>query len=154
LGTEGIVRLDGGRTSLRLPTNRSQKTEQPMDLTRENQALHERLREEAARYDRRLDTYKLAQQRQAVLVSRLQAKVGIFDFTLSTLLVLIVLPIKCITFDFQVMQYRERCSELEREMRNSIPAIDNVRSYRDSVRDYQSMDLDSAIRALEQERSK
>ncbi|XP_026814438.1 rootletin isoform X2 [Rhopalosiphum maidis] len=98
-----------------------------MDLARENQALHERLREEAARYDRRLDTYKLAQQRQAVLVSRLQAK---------------------------VMQYRERCSELEREMRNSIPAIDNVRSYRDSVRDYQSMDLDSAIRALEQERSK
>lgn len=51
-----------------------------MDLARENQALHERLREEAARYDRRLDTYKLAQQRQAVLVSRLQAKVGIFFF--------------------------------------------------------------------------
>lgn len=55
---------------------------------------------------------------------------------------------------FQVMQYRERCTELEREMRSSIPAIDNVRSYRDSVRDYQSMDLDSALRALEQERSK
>lgn len=75
LGTESIVRLDGGRTSLRLPANRSQKSE-PMDLARENQALHERLREEAARYDRRLDTYKLAQQRQAVLVSRLQAKVN------------------------------------------------------------------------------
>jgi len=74
---------------LRLPTNRSQKTEQPMDLARENQALHERLREEAARYDRRLDTYKLAQQRQAVLVSRLQAKVGIFDFTALALLVLL-----------------------------------------------------------------
>lgn len=57
-------------------------------------------------------------------------------------------------FVFQVMQYRERCAELEREMRTSIPAIDNVRSYRDSVRDYQSMDLDSAIRALEQERTK
>lgn len=52
------------------------------------------------------------------------------------------------------MQYRERCSELERQMRTSIPAIDNVRSYRDSVRDYQSLDLDSAIHALEQERSK
>lgn len=52
------------------------------------------------------------------------------------------------------MQYRERCTELEREMRSSIPAIDNVRSYRDSTRDYQSMDLDSALRALEQERSK
>lgn len=75
MGTEGIVRLDGGRTSLRLPVSRTQKSE-PMDLARENQALHERLREEAARYDRRLDTYKLAQQRQAVLVSRLQAKVG------------------------------------------------------------------------------
>lgn len=81
LGTEGIVRLDGGRTSFRLLTNRSQKTGQPMDLARENQALHEHLREEAARYDRQLDTYKLAQQRQAVLVSRLQAKFGIFDFT-------------------------------------------------------------------------
>lgn len=52
------------------------------------------------------------------------------------------------------MQYRERCAELEREMRNSIPAIDNVRNYRDSIRDYQSMDLDSALRALEQERIK
>lgn len=62
-----------------------------MDLARENQALHERLREEAARYDRRLDTYKLAQQRQAVLVSRLQAKVGIFfaDFIALALLVLL-----------------------------------------------------------------
>lgn len=60
-----------------------------MDLARENQALHERLREETARYDRRLDTYKLAQQRQAVLVSRLQAKVRIFDITASTLLVLL-----------------------------------------------------------------
>ncbi|XP_050535942.1 rootletin isoform X2 [Daktulosphaira vitifoliae] len=98
-----------------------------MDLIRENQALHERLRDESARYERRLDTYKLAQQRQAVLVSRLQAK---------------------------VMQYRERCTELEREMRSSIPAIDNVRNYRDSIRDYQSLDLDSALRALEQERTK
>lgn len=52
------------------------------------------------------------------------------------------------------MQYRERCSGLERQMRTSIPEIDNVRSYRDSVRDYQSMDLDFAIRALEQERAK
>lgn len=57
-----------------------------MDLARENQALHERLREEAARYERRLDTYKLAQQRQAVLVSRLQAKVRIFYITASALL--------------------------------------------------------------------
>lgn len=57
-------------------------------------------------------------------------------------------------FVFQVMQYRERCSGLERQMRTSIPEIDNVRSYRDSVRDYQSMDLDFAIRALEQERAK
>lgn len=55
---------------------------------------------------------------------------------------------------FQVMQYKERCAELERQMRNSIPAIDNVRNYRDSIRDYQSMDLDSALRALEQERIK
>lgn len=149
MGTDGIVRLDGGRTSLRLPpANRAQKPE-PMDLVRENQILHERLREEAARYDRRLDTYKLAQQRQAVLVSRLQAKVGVLIISLYQYYIVFNLY-----FLFQVMQYKERCSELEREMRNSIPAIDNVRSYRDSIRDYQSMDLGSALRALEQERIK
>lgn len=44
-------------------------------LLQQNQSLRRRLDEEAASYRRRLDTYKQAQQHQAALVSRLQAKV-------------------------------------------------------------------------------
>lgn len=44
-------------------------------LNRQNLDLRQRLQEEAALYRRRLDTYRQAQQNQAALVSRLQAKV-------------------------------------------------------------------------------
>lgn len=48
----------------------------PDILVRQNYELRHRLEEEAANYKRRLDTYRQAQQHQAALVSRLQAKVG------------------------------------------------------------------------------
>lgn len=47
----------------------------PDALVRQNYELRHRLEEEAANYKRRLDTYRQAQQHQAALVSRLQAKV-------------------------------------------------------------------------------
>lgn len=43
-------------------------------LLRQNYELRHRLEEETASYKRRLDTYRQAQQHQAALVSRLQAK--------------------------------------------------------------------------------
>lgn len=55
----------------------------PDALVRQNYELRHRLEEEAAHYKRRLDTYRQAQQHQAALVSRLQAKVGLFEFTLN-----------------------------------------------------------------------
>ena len=47
----------------------------PDNLIKQNYELRHRLEEEAASYKRRLDTYRQAQQHQAALVSRLQAKV-------------------------------------------------------------------------------
>lgn len=47
----------------------------PDVLVRQNYELRHRLEEETANYKRRLDTYRQAQQHQAALVSRLQAKV-------------------------------------------------------------------------------
>lgn len=47
----------------------------PDSLIKQNYELRHRLEEEAASYKRRLDTYRQAQQHQAALVSRLQAKV-------------------------------------------------------------------------------
>lgn len=44
-------------------------------MSRQNVDLRERLHEEASIYRRRLDMYRQAQQDQAALVSRLQAKV-------------------------------------------------------------------------------
>lgn len=49
----------------------------PDALVRQNYELRHRLEEEAASYKRRLDTYRQAQQHQAALVSRLQAKANI-----------------------------------------------------------------------------
>lgn len=46
-------------------------------LHHQNQQLRRQLEEESATYKRRLDTYKQAQQHQAALVSRLQAKARI-----------------------------------------------------------------------------
>lgn len=44
-------------------------------LLRENLDLKRRIEDEEASYRRKLDTYRLAQQHQATLVSRLQTKV-------------------------------------------------------------------------------
>lgn len=52
----------------------------PDALVRQNYELRHRLEEEAANYKRRLNTYRQAQQHQATLVSRLQAKVDIVNF--------------------------------------------------------------------------
>lgn len=45
------------------------------DLRRQNEELRARLAGESADHKRRLETYRRAQQGQAALVSRLQAKV-------------------------------------------------------------------------------
>lgn len=63
-------------------------------LLRQNQELRQRLQEESSSYRRRLDTYKQAQSNQSALVSRLQAK---------------------------VLQYKQRCSELETQMTETVP---------------------------------
>lgn len=63
-------------------------------LLRQNHELRQRLQEESSSYRRRLDTYKQAQSNQSALVSRLQAK---------------------------VMQYKQRCSELENQMHDTVP---------------------------------
>lgn len=49
--------------------------DEPEFLIRQNQDLRRRLEEESNNYKRRLDSYKQAQQHQAALVSRLQAKI-------------------------------------------------------------------------------
>lgn len=59
----GRLRGDGGASS------------DEDSLSRQNVDLRQRLQEEANLYRRRLDTYRQAQQNQAALVSRLQAKV-------------------------------------------------------------------------------
>lgn len=66
-------RLDGGR--LRGDGGGSSDEDMSKDL-------RQRLQEEASLYRRRLDTYRQAQQNQAALVSRLQAKV-IFFFSIT-----------------------------------------------------------------------
>lgn len=63
-------------------------------LLRQNHELRQRLQEESSSYRRRLDTYKQAQSNQSALVSRLQAK---------------------------VLQYKQRCSELENQMHDTVP---------------------------------
>ncbi|XP_060648452.1 rootletin isoform X2 [Drosophila nasuta] len=62
-------------------------------LLRQNQELRQRLADESHSYRRRLDTYKQAQHNQANLVSRLQSK---------------------------IQQYRQRCSDLEDRMHDTI----------------------------------
>lgn len=57
-----------------------EETLSPEALVRQNYELRHRLEEEAASYKRRLDTYRQAQQHQAALVSRLQAKVNLYPF--------------------------------------------------------------------------
>ncbi|XP_059612125.1 rootletin isoform X1 [Phlebotomus argentipes] len=70
-------------------------------LLRQNQELRQRLQEEASNYRRRLDTYKQAQQNQANLVGRLQSK---------------------------VMQYKQRCSDLEGQVHETLPPVPSYSS--------------------------
>lgn len=62
------------------------------NLLRQNHELRQRLQDESSNYRRRLETYKMAQSNQSALVSRLQAK---------------------------VLQYKQRCSELEIQMNDT-----------------------------------
>nr|CAD7442663.1 unnamed protein product [Timema bartmani] len=100
----------------------------PEMLVRQNQDLRRRLEDEAANYKRRLETYRTAQQHQAALVSRLQAK---------------------------VLQYKQRCSELEVQVLDpsgptSTPSTMAIPLSAPSS----SLDLDTAMRRLEDEHRK
>lgn len=53
----------------------NQVFDEPEVLFRQNQDLRKRLEEESNNYKKRLESYKQAQQHQAALVSRLQAKI-------------------------------------------------------------------------------
>ncbi|CAH2040824.1 unnamed protein product, partial [Iphiclides podalirius] len=116
------------------------------DLRRQNEELRARLAGESADHKRRLEAYRRAQQGQASLVSRLQAK---------------------------VLQYKQRCAELENQMLESTPRSDP--SYRQpsktcialpapaalptpSSSEYQMderiNDLETALRRLDEEKRK
>ena len=70
------VQTSGGRMEpSRLHAGGITEDVAPDALLRQNQDLRRRLEDEAASYKRRLETYRQAQQHQAALVSRLQAKV-------------------------------------------------------------------------------
>ncbi|XP_063368164.1 rootletin [Cydia amplana] len=115
------------------------------DLRRQNDELRARLAGEAADHRRRLDAYRRAQQGQAALVSRLQAK---------------------------VLQYKQRCSELEQHMQETTPRTDSYRakpasatalpapaalpsaSSLDTRRDERIADLETALRRLDEEKRK
>ncbi|XP_048007047.1 rootletin [Leguminivora glycinivorella] len=115
------------------------------DLRRQNDELRARLAGEAADHRRRLDAYRRAQQGQAALVSRLQAK---------------------------VLQYKQRCSELEQQMQETTPRSDSYRakpasaialpspaalpsaSSVDTRRDERIADLETALRRLDEEKRK
>lgn len=84
-------RLDNTGSSVRMA---SPTPNESGALLRQNQELRQRLQEESSSYRRRLDTYKQAQSNQSALVSRLQAK---------------------------VLQYKQRCSELETQMNDTVP---------------------------------
>ncbi|XP_068626101.1 rootletin [Battus philenor] len=120
------------------------------DLRRQNEELRARLAGESADHKRRLDAYRRAQQGQAALVSRLQAK---------------------------VLQYKQRCAELENQMVESTPRSE-APSYRqpsktsialpapaalptpttssisDNRRDDRINDLETALRRLDEEKRK
>lgn len=85
------TRLEGSGASVRMASPTPNETN---NLLRQNQELRQRLQEESSSYRRRLDTYKQAQSNQSALVSRLQAK---------------------------VLQYKQRCSELETQMNDTTP---------------------------------
>ncbi|CAB3222355.1 unnamed protein product [Arctia plantaginis] len=117
------------------------------DLRRQNEELRARLAGEAADHKRRLDAYRRAQQGQAQLVSRLQAK---------------------------VLQYKQRCADLESHMLEATPRSEPS-SYRGpsaktsialppppasatssavAAADARINDLETALRRLDEEKRK
>lgn len=121
-------------------------------LTRQNTDLRQRLQDEASLYRRRLDTYRQAQQNQAALVSRLQAK---------------------------VLQYKQKCADLEAQLAEnpkyvepttpinirptslhiSSPsvtssALEQAQQHLREVREERITDLDTALMRLDEERRK
>ncbi|XP_069357622.1 rootletin isoform X1 [Maniola hyperantus] len=116
------------------------------DLRRQNEELRARLAGESADHRRRLDAYRRAQQGQAALVSRLQAK---------------------------VLQYKQRCSELENQMLETTPrsepsyrqpsgkialpapsALSAATPSTSDRRDERINDLETALRRLDEEKRK
>lgn len=139
MDTSARSRADGLSSGLTASSDDGEKE----SLTRQNYALRHRLEEEQATYRRRLDTYRQAQQNQAALVSRLQAK---------------------------VLQYKQRCSELESQMLDSVGAVASpvkqrnidmpdsayaqAQKHLQELREEQIQDLDTALRRLEEERKR
>ncbi|XP_046406098.1 rootletin [Ischnura elegans] len=148
--------IDRSKASLKTPIRRNptsasessamddEVTAETIRLRRQNQELRRTLEDETAIYKRRLDSYRQAQQQQAALVGRLQAK---------------------------VLQYKQRCLELEGRPGESIPSTvtHGVSSTADTVpgtsspepmrhyRDYGDEgihDLETALAKLEEERKK
>lgn len=84
-------RIENSTSTPRMSSPTSAETS---TLLRQNQELRQRLQDEAGSYRRRIDAYKQAQQNQAALVSRLQAK---------------------------VLQYKQRCNDLEGKIHDIKP---------------------------------
>ncbi|VVC89096.1 unnamed protein product, partial [Leptidea sinapis] len=112
------------------------------DLRRQNEELRARLAGENADHKRRLDAYRRAQQGQAALVSRLQAK---------------------------VVQYKQRCADLENQMLETTPRSESYKpsssksialpapavlstSSSDTQRDERINDVETALRRLDEEK--
>lgn len=138
-GDGGRLRGDGGGSS------------DEDSMARQNLDLRQRLQDEASLYRRRLDTYRQAQQNQAALVSRLQAK---------------------------VLQYKQKCADLEAKLGEhsryqaespavSRPsgmllgispaqgsALEQAQQHLREMREERIDDLDTALARLEEERRK
>ncbi|KAL6443577.1 hypothetical protein ACFW04_001609 [Cataglyphis niger] len=136
------TKMDSVRSGGAIEEQGSDEDLSPDALVRQNYELRHRLEQEAASYKRRLDTYRQAQQHQAALVSRLQAK---------------------------VLQYKQRCSELENQMAETIPcdtskpatatvsstsALEAAHQTLRDIREEQIHDLDTALQKLAEERRK
>lgn len=135
----------------------------PDALVRQNYELRLRL-EEAADYKKRLDKYRQAQQHQAALVSRLQAKVSA-DLERDPRL-RVESNSNC-EWTSQVLQYKQKCSELENQMAETIPcdtgkrttatvsstsALEAAHQTLRDIREEQIHDLDTALKKLGEER--
>ncbi|XP_077281306.1 ciliary rootlet coiled-coil, rootletin isoform X2 [Temnothorax americanus] len=135
-------KMDSARSGGATEEQNSDEDLSPDALVRQNYELRHRLEEETASYKRRLDTYRQAQQHQAALVSRLQAK---------------------------VLQYKQRCSELENQMAETIPCdsskpatgtvssttvLEAAHQTLRDIREEQIHDMDTALKKLGEERRK